>query len=136
MYKVHTAITVLSAMDISNCKNKAASNSTVSMLCMNMSPRSMIIMADSHQHLITPLYNNYSIRIKTLKKIQLDSYHTCTLVSSNCTIIYCTKDTYQLPMSYFFHLSNPFAPPCIAQHIFLWEDLHGQLVPQRRTLLS
>jgi len=52
IYKVYTAITVVSAMDVLNCKHTAASNSTISMLFMIMSPSLMVIMADSHQDMI------------------------------------------------------------------------------------
>jgi 6-pyruvoyl-tetrahydropterin synthase len=53
IYKVHTATTVVSAMDVLKCKPTTASNNTVSMLFMNMPPSLMVIMADSHQDLIT-----------------------------------------------------------------------------------
>jgi len=52
IYKVQTAITVVSAMDVLNCKHTAASNSTISVLFMIMSPSLMVIMADSHLDLI------------------------------------------------------------------------------------
>jgi hypothetical protein len=52
IYKVYTAITVVSAMDVLNCKHTAASNSTISMLFMNISPSLMVIMTDSDQDLI------------------------------------------------------------------------------------
>jgi hypothetical protein len=48
IYEVRTANTVVSAMDVLNCTHTAVSNSTMFMLFMNM-----VIMAESHQDLIT-----------------------------------------------------------------------------------